>query len=603
MTTTILRSFDREVSVGELRAMVSAFSLHSGLHCATVVSSRFIAGTFAEFEPYANSFNLPLLAKAILLWGNLDGGRTMAADDLLKVLKAINSLPWYSRLAAEFDTDNSVLSMIIRQGFQRYYTDDPLDARIARTWMMFHELVKEDAVEVPDPSGELRKVIGLSAEDLWTVGMMVWAYYSTTTARNGQKWVFDPQTFVLEGNNQAEMQRLVAAVVGTTALTPTEFRQRYTADKSKYRDASGRDGYWISEFNILRDFPIVKLTDGRCVAPFPTYALTRALDGFYYDLLNAYAEKKRADSGGKGNAFDNVMSQAMGTLFERYIGRHLQQLPVQGQELRGEFAYRHKKQNKDSTDWILNRARRRPVLFECKAREAVLDVQRYANMDALRDEIRKAIGKACGQMARFIKAIDENTPGLEQYHGQDKFICAVVLQAPLPFHMVRDIRALIESVATEMEPDWAALRKRIAFVPMSARELETAVATELKLGVPIEDQLMAYADYRERVDRLDRWENEMPVFARHLEEFLQEQYGGAKRIVNDLCHRTWLAFTEFCQRRIFGESIDVADRELFELTQRIAFDLWEKREKPLGDDQHDWYAAEEIVLQRAGLIG
>ena len=577
--------------------MISPFSLLSGLRWATVLSSRFIAGRFPEFEPYANSFNLPLLAKAVLLWADTEGGRTMEAGDLMNALKAINSLPWYSRLSAEFDTDNAVLSMIIRQGFQRYYTDDPLDARIARTWMMFHDLVKEGGVEVSDPSGELRKLIGVSAEDLWAVGMMVWAYHATTTSQDGQKWLFDPASFVLEGEHQSEMQQLVSMVIATTALTPALFRERYAADKSKYRDAAGRDGYWISEFNILRDFPIVKVAEGRYTAPFPTYALTRALDGFYYDLLNASADAKRAATGGKGNPFDNLMSQAMGTLFERYIGRQLRCLPAPGQELRGEFKYRHKKQNKDSTDWILHRAGRVPVLFECKAREAVLDVQRYADLQGLRAEVGKAIGKACGQMARFIQAIDEGTPGLEQYHGEKNFVCVVVLQAPLPFHMVRDIRAVIESVATEMEPGWAAIRARISFVPMSARELETAVAAELQFGVPIEDQLIEYARYREGVDRLERWEGKTPVFPRHLEEFLQEQYGGGKRIVNQLCNEIWLAFTEFCQRRIFGESIEVADRELFEATQRIAHDLWLNRGQPIGDDQRDWYAAEEILIK------
>jgi len=48
------------------------------MHCATLLSSRLIAGTFAQFEPYANSFNLSLLAQAVLLWDNLDGGRAMA---------------------------------------------------------------------------------------------------------------------------------------------------------------------------------------------------------------------------------------------------------------------------------------------------------------------------------------------------------------------------------------------------------------------------------------------------------------------------------------------------------------------------------------------
>jgi len=363
------------------------------------------------------------------------------------------------------------------------------------------------------------------------------------------------------------------------------------------KEEDDKNLYDAKRFNILRDFPVVDLADGLYAAPFPTYALTRAIDGFYYDLLDEVARRKSA-SGAGGNPYDNEMSNTLGTLFERYVGRQLKQLPASEGELRGEFEYGPKRHRRMSTDWILFRSGRRPVLFECKAREAVLDVQRYADLEQLRIEVDKAIGKACGQLVKFIQAVDACEQGLEQYHGQTEFICAVVLQAPLPFHMVREIRLVIEDVARQKDPSWPVLRHRIHFVPMSTRELETAVATELQLGIPLEDQLAPYAQYREQVNRLERWdENRMPVFPQHLEEFLQEQFGGNRRIVNPLCHEVWERFGDFCQHRIFGESIESADRELFEVTQRLAYDLWERRGRPLWDDQRDWHNAEAMIAR------
>ena len=602
MTAIMLRDYGRTVSVNELRRMVSEIDINTGLQWVTAVGSNMLRGNLDEVANIANSFNMPLLAKAFVLWAMLDGGSPMTSEIGLDLLKAINSLPWYSRLAAEISNEDAVLSMILRQGFQRYYTDDPLDARIARTWVMFHELVREGNLEVPDPSDELRQLIGALAEDLWTVGFMFYTYHIVETARDGRKWVIDPNNFVLEGTNTEEMHRLIGHVLGTVSLTPEQFRERYAARGSKYRDESGREGYWISEFNILRDFPVVNFGDGHYASPFPTYALTRAIDGFYFDLLNEFARRKIL-SGAKDNPYDNVMAQTLGTLFERYIGRQLRLLSAPGEQLRGEFPYRHKKQNKMSTDWILSRPGRLTVLFECKAREAVLEFQRYGSLDQLQTEIRKAIGKACKQMVKVIQAIDDKATGLEQYQGQSDFICAVVLQAPLPFHMVRDIRAIIEEVATDMEPAWATLRARMRFVPMSVRELETAVATELQFGIPIEEQLNAYAQYREGVNRLERWEGGLPVFPNHLEEFLQEQYGHSRRIVNPLCTQAWEVFCAFCQERIFGEPIQVADRELFELTQTLAYELWEKRGTPLWDDQRDWYEAERILLDNPNIGG
>ena len=137
---------------------------------------------------------------------------------------------------------------------------------------------------------------------------------------------------------------------------------------------------------------------------------------------------------------------------------------------------------------------------------------------------------------------------------------------------------------------------------MSIRELETAVETELLFGEPIEDQLLAYANYREQVKRIDRWEGGMPVFPRHLEEFLQERHNGGRRIVNRLCAQVWNEFGAYCQEQIFGESIEVVERELFELTQRRAYELWEKRGKPLWDDQRDWFTAEEEIANDPTLL-
>jgi hypothetical protein len=603
MSALMLEDFGRVVSVEELQERVSRFNMRAGLAFVTYHSALVLRNEPVKPLSLANTFNLPLLAKAFLLWGQLEAGAFISDDDGDTLLRAVNSLPWHSRLAAEFDTDDAVLRMIIRQGFQRYYTDDPADAHIARVWTMFHDIVQEGGLAVPDPSAELRKLLGVSAEDLWVVGMMVWTIHISVTALDRKAWVFKPSNFVQEGPRQKEMNALTQQVMATTSLTTTQFRERYAAEGSKFRSEADREGHWVSEFNILREHPVVDLGDGTCVAPFPAFALTRAVDGFYYDLLNEFARRKIA-SGAKDNAYDNEMNNTLGTLFERYVGLQLKLLPAPGDQLRGEFLYGKKKEQKLSTDWIMCRPGRRTVLLECKAREAVLDVQRYADLGQLRAEVEKAIGKACRQLARFIHAIDAKTQGLEQYFGQTEFICAVVLQAPLPFHMVRDIRAIIEEVAARMEPVWAAVRGRIHFVPMSARELETAVATEVVLGVPIEEQLTSYAGYRERVGRVDSWDEKgMPVFPRHLEEFLQQEYGGGRRITNPLCNAAWNEFAAFCQRRIFDEGIEVTEAELFELTQRRAYELWENRGRPLWDDQRDWYEAEGQIVNDTELVG
>ena len=174
--------------------------------------------------------------------------------------------------------------MIIR-GFQRYYTDDPADARIARTWMMFHDLVREGGLTVPDPSGELKRLLGVSAKDLWVVGLMIWTIHVSVTSADRRKWVLDPRGFVQEGPRQEEMNALTRQVLGPHRPHAGGVPPSLRGPRSKPRSEADREGHWVSEFDILRDFPVVTLSDGMCIAPFPAFALTRAIDGFYYDLL------------------------------------------------------------------------------------------------------------------------------------------------------------------------------------------------------------------------------------------------------------------------------------------------------------------------------
>src|ERR1700732_5397018 len=93
MTAKMLESFDYTVSVEELRSMVSVIDIRNGLPYVTAMSSQMIRGKLDEWVNLCNSFNLPLLAKAFVLWGRVDGGRPLTDEYGATLFKAINSLP------------------------------------------------------------------------------------------------------------------------------------------------------------------------------------------------------------------------------------------------------------------------------------------------------------------------------------------------------------------------------------------------------------------------------------------------------------------------------------------------------------------------------
>ncbi|MCE5327866.1 MAG: DUF2934 domain-containing protein [Planctomycetaceae bacterium] len=597
MATIIASGLPDEIPINELKAATQSLDVRAAMRYVTTASCLLLRGK-TEHHALVNGINLPLLAKAFGLWAQIDGGRPLHLtgypnDEGGWFLHALNSLPW--RSVNEPNLDETMVSWLIRQAYIRYATDDPLDARIARTWMMFHDLVQEGGLAVANPSEELRRLIGVSAEDLWVLGMAMWGFHVITTSTNAQKWLFDPDLFVREGPHQHEVNETLRRTLSAVARTPQQLRQMYDAASSKYRDPESRDKYWMSEFNILRDFPVVAFGDGTYCAPFPTYALTRAIDGFYFDLVEDYAEKARL-SGRRGNPYDNEMTATLGTLFQRYVGRQLEQLAIPDGCLLPEFKYGPRKSRKDSPDWLLLRPGAVPIFVECKARQPSLDVQRYASTELLISEAKAALSKACGQLAKFVAEIGAREPGLDRFFGQEQFVCVVVTPVPFPFHMIPDVRSIIEGAASGQGPAWEKYRKQILLVPMSIRELETVVAAEITLGVPVEEQLVEYAHYRATANRIEGWDGIAPIFPRHIEEWLQERLNNSRRIVNPLCTKIWQEFTDYCQRRIFGESIaDTVTGMKISMTHRLAYDLWEKRGGPLCDDLRDWFEAERIL--------
>lgn len=383
-------------------------------------------------------------------------------------------------------------------------------------------------------------------------------------------------------------------VVSKIALNPEEFRQKYAAPDSKYRDQIGRDGYWISEFNILRDFPIVRLGPDEYCAPFPIFAFTRGAVGFYFDLDEIFAQRKLAANPNTRNPYNHAMRSTLGDVFQRYVGCQLRLIERDPSVLREEFRFGPNAQMR-TTDWILRRSAV-PVFLECKARRPTLEIQRYARPQDCEDELKKGLVSAATQFARFLDRVDQGVEGLETFAGLQRCILAIVTYEPFPFHMVIDIRKMIEKLAAEEEPLWARLRDRIIVVPLWIRELEAAVATELQFGVSLETQLQEYASYREQVRRIERWENKLPVFPRHLEEYLQERYNQGRRLENALCQSVWESFCAHAQRRIFDEDIEIAEREIREVaTRALAYSLWERRGRPLWDADIDWYEAERIL--------
>ncbi|CAI7978106.1 conserved hypothetical protein [Frankia sp. Hr75.2] len=150
------------------------------------------------------------------------------------------------------------------------------------------------------------------------------------------------------------------------------------------------------QFNPLTARPLVRLQDGRLLAPVPQL-IPRKLSPIelYYVGLKRWG---------------SPYADEMGELFEDYLGRQLSLLP--DVTVHPEITYRYKKNNVQSVDWIVV-APDLVILIEAKAGRVPAPA-RAADESAERDYYSKILGGAFRQINRACSAIREGVPEFDK---------------------------------------------------------------------------------------------------------------------------------------------------------------------------------------------
>ncbi len=596
MTDALLAaSLNRIVEVDELRNRSSEIKFSHAMKVITLLSCHhhWIPDT-GEARSLINSLNLSFVAKAFVLWTTPNGRLMRITHDAntedMWFLQAANSLPWYSRDDVANKQDATLIAYLVRQAYLIHILNDPVEGLIVRNFIMFHDLVKEVDVPVKNIAEEYENVVGLALDDVWVLLYSVYAYYFLLARQDPGKWVIS-STFFSDTQRDEHFNHAMADLLALTGRNQEEFRRIYDTIP-KYHDASGRKGGWVTEFNVLRDYPFVRLDDDRYCSPLPQFVIRRAFPGFYYDLLEDFAQRERE----KGNKqpYRNDIRSTFQLLFQRYVGLQLEQLPGSADYLSPEFSYGTKGQKADSPDWILARPGKLPVFVECKARQPALAWQSESTPEHIDQDIRQTVTYALAQITKFLQRVDAKVAGTERYQGINRIIYALVMHDPFPFHALPNLAERIEEIASADIVGWTDLRHRVLFVPMSIRELETAVGLEISQGICIEDQLFEYFEYREGVQTRFVVEDGTIRFPRHLEEYLQEKYHNSCRIENPLIQAGWNRFSDFVSQHMYGESYsDIEKQVRIKWIEENAYFRWVAEGRCHGHDVRHWQEAVE----------
>lgn len=590
----ITTSFDRVVQLQEIVDRLAQIDIRSALAVVTKVSSRQL--WFPESEElaaYINLVNLSHLAKAVVLYC-AENGRPLnlasdEAGDLRWLLTAINSMQWYSRAEVEANNDEAIISFLVRQTYVRNFVGDHPVSSIARAYAMFYELLPALNRGRVDIDGAMQAVAGLDCHDLWVFCATIHIFYYLECTRPDGPWFFRPDFFA-DSPRRIELAAPLRRVLDRIARMPPEIRALYAG--RKYHDASLPEEYWLSEFNILRDFPVVRIGPGDYCCPYPTFAWMRGAVGYYFDLVNHYADIERRANPRNPNPFDNIMSQVLGDVFQEYVGVHLRSLPLSATDLRAEFTYNVGRDELRSPDWMLLRLPMLPIYFECKARRPALPVQTRCRPADREAEIESVLSRALGQLTVFLRnVIAGRVPGLN-LNGDWRVVYALVLYESFPFHALPDIRDAIDRIAERIEPEWRRFRNHVLFVPLSIQELELAVQIEKERGVLIEHQFQEYALYRRTAPRMVMSEGR-PIFARHFLDYAFERWGTPANAPGEVCVEYWNRFCRLLYNLLYGEDLaDYEARQRHQWIEENAYFRWLTAGGPPGAALDHWLAAE-----------
>ena len=125
---------------------------------------------------------------------------------------------------------------------------------------MFHVRLKEATNHDVDLDTAMSKMIGVTPSDLWLLCYAIFIFYAFECAKKDGPWVLSPDSFLANASDKGSLSLKLNEVLHLIAKSPQELRTIYD-DSGKYQDEDLPTEYWTSEFNILRDFPLIKFDE------------------------------------------------------------------------------------------------------------------------------------------------------------------------------------------------------------------------------------------------------------------------------------------------------------------------------------------------------
>lgn len=431
----MLETYHRKVTVDEFVAEVQATQAWPLLVAVADKDKEIWLQRGAEWAS-VNPVNLSLMAKAALT-GDLAGQEPATPDRMNHLWRLCNSLLDYDLAEAR---DQPARERIMTSAMMRWAYHwrvfegaNPLDL-FARywhlaSWQQEYTQLNRDPDRV-DLDACVRARWGLTLRQFMVIGFAFFIM-SVHYAMVDSSRLFDNAADSGVWRDRTEQfLRLVARRLD-------EFGELYNSTPSKYY----RAGHFMTEFNLLRDFPLVRDPNNPQIVAVPCrqFLAERLTTGLYYDILSMFGECESESNPRNPNPLNNQFSQFFGRLLEKYVVRQLRSAPGPRRVIE-EFPYHFGGNEFRSPDAVI--VEPSGVSFvEVKRHEPTLGFRTSADLDGLGTILRRGIAKAHVQNLNSIARLREGAMTLDGISADDDIRSVIICPESIPWFDLPLVRA------------------------------------------------------------------------------------------------------------------------------------------------------------------
>jgi len=383
-------------------------------------------------------WELDILAKEIILHAPSSGTRSLRNWKTFSA--TVNELKKLENGVADIFEDvirRNIFLELFRHAHRQFpWQRRPQNAVVIRFFKIFSH---------PDIDILIQRRIGLSANELFTIGLMLTGHFF--------------QEFEIRDDIRVNVPNILPEQVA-------RFIEVFSKDINELRTdidkVQSYDQDFAYSFNPLMQHPLVRCLDnGRSItiAPIPTYLFRRFTEGVYYEICN-----------------EPAFGAAFGQSFQRYVGEAAEAINSGGRfNIIPEHEYLVGKDRKDSTDWII--ADSTAALFiECKTKKV-----RYGSKFRLIDTalLEEDLAKMAASLVQTYKTLADGLAGFYsrwKSTGLPIYPIIVTLEEWYAFgdHILPAIDALLEDGMKAAGLDFS-LREKYPYTICAVADFELAL--------------------------------------------------------------------------------------------------------------------------------